>query len=82
MQVCFATITTAFNSDLQYSDITDSIPFTIEERLFVNVWVHDKGRSVQTRDDGRRDVSLPFNKSAPTEASLHKWQETRQEMYL
>ena len=49
---------------------TDTSPFTIEERLVVCVWVHEKQKTSKTYADIRQDFLNRFGKEAPTEANL------------
>ena len=50
----------------------DTSKCTIEERLIVSVWVHEKERTGETYEEIREKFFLRFNKAAPSEANLEE----------
>ncbi|PSN52419.1 hypothetical protein C0J52_03164 [Blattella germanica] len=53
-------------------EVADTSKYTIEERLIVSVWVHEKERSGETYEKIRDNFFLRFNKAAPSEVNLRK----------
>ncbi|PSN54575.1 Eukaryotic translation initiation factor 3 subunit I [Blattella germanica] len=52
--------------------MADTSKYTIEERLIISVWVHEKERSGETYEEIRENFFIRFNKAAPSEANLRK----------
>ena len=52
--------------------MADTSKYTIEERLIVSVWVHEKERTGETYEEIRENFFLRFNKTAPSEANLQE----------
>ena len=53
--------------------MADASKYTIEERLIVRVWVHEKERTGETYKEIGENFFLRFNKAAPSEAKLPKF---------
>ena len=45
--------------------MADTSKYTIEERLIVSVWIHEKERTGETYEESRESFFLRFNKAAP-----------------
>ena len=52
--------------------MADTSKYTIEQRLIVSVWVHEKERTGESYEEIRENLFLRFNKAAPSEANLRK----------
>ena len=50
--------------------MADTSKYTIEERLIVSVWVHEKQQIDETYKEIRENFFLSFNKTAPSEAAI------------
>ena len=54
--------------------MSDLSPFTIEQRLIANVWVHERAITGKSMADIRKDFMIRFNViSAPTVHTLLNW---------
>ncbi|PSN42777.1 hypothetical protein C0J52_18130 [Blattella germanica] len=54
--------------------MTDTSFFSIEERLVVSVWVHERQNTKKTIRDILRDFSVRFGKPPPSRPTLFTWE--------
>ena len=62
--------------------MTDTSKYTIEERIIVTVWVHERERTGDTYEEIRENFFLHFNKAAPSEANLQEFPTHNVYVYL
>ena len=50
----------------------DTSKYTIEKRLIINMWIHEKEQTGETYEEIREKFFLCFNKATPSEANIQE----------
>ncbi|XP_078450968.1 U11/U12 small nuclear ribonucleoprotein 25 kDa protein isoform X2 [Lampetra planeri] len=54
--------------------MADTSSYTIEERLVVSIWAHERSHTRKTMKDVRKDFCERFNKDAPPKWTILRWE--------
>ncbi|PSN33428.1 hypothetical protein C0J52_22596 [Blattella germanica] len=56
------------------SEMADTSLYSVEERLVVSVWAHERPHTGKTMEDVRQDFTRRFHKNAPPKMTILRWE--------
>lgn len=55
--------------------MTDTSTYSIEERLVVSVWAHERTHTKKTMKNVQEDFQIRFNKESPPKRTIMRWEQ-------